>query len=64
MAETEPSNRYRLGPRSTRGLIAGWSTGQVLCVAGGLVFGLMVMRSVGGGLGLVMATFATSFGLA
>ena len=28
-APEEDTPRYRLGPRSTRGLIAGWRTGQI-----------------------------------
>jgi hypothetical protein len=64
VADSQAPPRYRLGPRSTRGLIAGWTTGQVLCAAGGLLVGLAVMRSVGGGMGFVMAMLATSLGLA
>jgi hypothetical protein len=42
------SARYRMGPRSTRGLIAGWRTGQITCVAIGLVLAVGILRSIGG----------------
>ncbi|MGH9172065.1 MAG: SCO6880 family protein [Acidimicrobiales bacterium] len=61
---SDGSPRYRLGPRSTRGLIAGWTTGQIICVAGGLVLGLGLMRSLGGGLGFVLGVLVTSAGFA
>src|ERR1017187_9112387 len=41
----EPVPRYQLGPRSRRGLIAGWRGGQLALVAGGLVIAVVVLRS-------------------
>jgi hypothetical protein len=65
MAPAEPeAPRYRLGPRSTRGLIAGWRTGQIACVAVSLVFSLGLLRSVGGGLGALFALAVTGTGVA
>jgi len=51
--------RYRLGPRSTRGLIAGWRTGQIVCVALGLIAGVGTLRSVGGAGGGLLALAVT-----
>lgn len=62
MSESAP--RYRFGPRSTRGLIAGWSTGQVVSVALGTVVGLGLLRSVGGGGGVLLAFVSVTAGLA
>lgn len=56
--------RYRLGPRSTRGLIAGWRTGQIICVAVGLIVGVGTLRSVGGAFGGFLALAATGGGVA
>ncbi len=56
--------RYRFGPRSTRGLIAGWSGGQVVSLAVGALLALVVLRSVGGGTGVVLALVALGGGLA
>jgi hypothetical protein len=36
--------RYRFGPREHRGTLAGWRTGQIVTVAVGLVFGVLVLR--------------------
>ena len=44
----ERAARYQMGPRSTRGLIAGWRTGQIIFVAVGLVLAVGVLRSIGG----------------
>lgn len=56
--------RYRFGPRSTRGLIAGWSTGQVVSVALGTLFALGLLRAVGGGGGVLLALVSVGAGLA
>jgi hypothetical protein len=36
--------QYRFGPRERGGALAGWRTGQILTVAVGLVFGVLVLR--------------------
>jgi Putative type VII ESX secretion system translocon, EccE len=42
---SEPAGaRYRFGPRERGGALAGWRTGQILTVAVGLVFGVLVLR--------------------
>lgn len=65
MTAPEPeAPRYRLGPRSTRGLIAGWRTGQVACVAIGLVLAVGALRSVGATAGGLLALAAASGGIA
>jgi hypothetical protein len=51
--------RYRLGPRSTRGLVAGWRSGQIACVALGLVAGVGTLRSVAGAFGGLLALAVT-----
>ncbi len=56
--------RYRLGPRSTRGLIAGWRSGQIASVAAGAVVGLGLLRSIGGLLGAAMAFLSAGMGIA
>jgi hypothetical protein len=38
------STRYRFGPRERGGTLAGWRTGQIVTVAVGLVFGVLVLR--------------------
>ena len=53
MAEVAP--RYRLGPRSRRGLVAGWRGGQIVIVAAGLVMAVLLLRSVGAGAGAFLA---------
>src|ERR1700733_395883 len=35
---------YRFGPRERAGGLAGWRTGQIMTVAVGLVFGVLVLR--------------------
>lgn len=65
MARTEPeAHRYRLGPRSTRGLIAGWRTGQIACVACGLMVAVGTVRAVGGVVGGVLGFAAAGVGVA
>ena len=51
----EDGARYQLGPRSRRGLVAGWRGGQLITVGLGLVVGLLVVRCVGGGAGALLA---------
>ena len=41
---SERSTRYRFGPRERGGTLAGWRTGQIVTVAVGLVFGVLVLR--------------------
>ncbi len=40
----ERSTRYRFGPRERGGTLAGWRTGQIVTVALGLVFGVVILR--------------------
>ncbi len=40
----ERGSRYRFGPRERGGALAGWRAGQILTVAVGLVFGVLVLR--------------------
>src|SRR5580700_3002036 len=40
----ERSSRYRFGPRERGGALAGWRGGQIMTVAVGLVFGVLVLR--------------------
>lgn len=54
MADDEPA-RYQLGPRSRRGLVAGWRAGQLAVVAGGLVVATGALRALGGAVGFVAA---------
>ena len=51
----ERAARYQLGPRSRRGLVAGWRGGQLAAVGAGLVAGVLLLRSVGGALGALLA---------
>ena len=37
-------SRYRFGPRERGGALAGWRAGQIITVAVGLVFGVLVLR--------------------
>jgi hypothetical protein len=43
-ADAERSSRYRFGPRERAGALAGWRGGQIMTVAVGLVFGVLVLR--------------------
>ena len=56
----EATPRYQLGPRSRRGLVAGWRAGQIGVVGGGLVIAVVVMRSVGQGLGALLAVMVVA----
>jgi hypothetical protein len=40
----ERGSRYRFGPRERGGVLAGWRAGQIVTVAVGLVFGVIVLR--------------------
>jgi hypothetical protein len=40
----ERGSSYRFGPRERGGALAGWRAGQILTVAVGLVFGVLVLR--------------------
>ncbi len=40
----EQGPRYRFGPRERGGALAGWRAGQILTVAVGLIFGVLVLR--------------------
>ena len=53
MAEESP--RYQLGPRSRRGLVAGWRGGQLAAVGAGLLAGVLLLRYVGGAAGALSA---------
>jgi hypothetical protein len=52
--------RYRFGPRERGGTLAGWRPGQILTVAAGLAFGVLVLRAepdavgVGAAIGIVV----------
>jgi hypothetical protein len=37
--------RYRFGPRERGGTLAGWRPGQIVTVAAGLAFGVLVLRA-------------------
>lgn len=39
------STRYRFGPRERGGSLAGWRPGQIITVAVGLLFGVLVLRA-------------------
>jgi hypothetical protein len=44
VSDGEHTTRYRFGPRERGGTLAGWRTGQIVTVAVGLVFGVVVLR--------------------
>jgi hypothetical protein len=52
---TDEPARYQLGPRSRRGLVAGWRGGQLAAVGAGLVAAVLLLRSAGGALGALLA---------
>ncbi len=56
--------RYRFGPRSTRGLVAGWRGGQIACVAVAAVVALGLLKSIGGAGGALAAVLVTVVGVA
>lgn len=41
---SSPAARYRFGPRERGGALAGWRAGQIITVALGLLFGVLVLR--------------------
>jgi hypothetical protein len=41
---SDPGVRYRFGPRERGGALAGWRAGQIVTVAVGLFFGVLVLR--------------------
>ena len=43
-AAGERGTRFRFGPRERGGALAGWRAGQIVTVAVGLVFGVLVLR--------------------
>jgi hypothetical protein len=51
----ESGSRYRFGPRERRGALAGWRAGQIVTVAVGLVFGVLVLRWEPNALGVAAA---------
>ena len=51
----ERGSRYRFGPRESGGTLAGWRTGQIITVAVGLVFGVLVLRWEANALGVAAA---------
>jgi hypothetical protein len=55
---------YRFGPLEQRGLIAGWRGGQIGSVAGGLVFGVLALRSHPSVVGVLGALACTAIGVA
>ena len=48
-------SRYRFGPRERAGALAGWRAGQIITVAVGLVFGVLVLRWEPDALGVAAA---------
>ena len=50
------ARRYRFGPLERRGLIGSLRPGQVLVVAVSLVGGVVLMRTLGSGIGVAAAT--------
>ena len=48
-------SRYRFGPRERGGALAGWRAGQIVTVAVGLVFGVLVLRWEPDALGVAAA---------
>jgi hypothetical protein len=57
---TEGGARYRFGPRERGGTLAGWRPGQIVTVAVGLAFGVLVLRAepdpvgVGAAIGILL----------
>jgi Putative type VII ESX secretion system translocon, EccE len=47
--------RYRFGPRERGGSLAGWRPGQILTVAVGLIFGVLVLRAAPNAAGVAAA---------
>jgi hypothetical protein len=51
----EPGARYRFGPRERGGALAGWRAGQIVTVAVGLVFAVLILRWGPNALGVTAA---------
>lgn len=58
------STRYRFGPRSTRGLVAGWRAGQILVAGAGALVALGAVHSLGGASGVGLGLLAVALALA
>lgn len=56
--------RYRFGPRSTRGLVAGWRSGQILVLGLGALVALGAVHSLGGIGGAGVALLAVTASVA
>jgi hypothetical protein len=56
--------RYRLGGRERRGLLAGWRGGQIASVATGLALSVAMLRMLSGGAGMGAAALFTLAGVA
>ena len=52
---SEHTSRYQLGPRSRRGLVAGWRAGQLAVVGIGLCVATVVLRLLGAAEGALVA---------
>lgn len=61
---TEVSPRFQLGPRSRRGLVAGWRGGQLATVGAGLVIAVFVLRAVGEATGALLAFIVVAISVA
>jgi hypothetical protein len=57
-------DRYRLGGRERRGLLAGWRGGQVAVVAGSLVLAVLTLRISSGVIGVLFALIFVLAGIA
>ena len=51
----EANTRYQLGPRSRRGLVAGWRAGQLAVVGAGLAIATVMLRFLGAAAGALVA---------
>jgi hypothetical protein len=60
----EAPERYRLGGRERRGLLAGWRGGQVAVVAISLVFAVLILRISSGVIGIAFALLFVLAGVA
>jgi hypothetical protein len=56
--------RYRFGPRSRRGLVAGWRGGQIAAVAISLLVGVGVLRASASPFGVGLALVSLAVGVA
>ncbi len=55
MSGERGGSRYRFGPRERGGGLAGWRAGQIVTVAVGLVFGVLVLRWEANAMGVAAA---------